>query len=153
MHSEACGSLVACSLRNVSLTTRRRFATEMGCNRCTHVYAPLMAYLIDVAATQKTSRRRRRDCRRRRGDVPATSGRIGCHIWRRLRDVALVRAHSHFEWSPESPESPELPRLIIRGSRGDVSANEIGPFAPNMCSLWYASNRDVGCQHTPHLGC
>ena len=29
-----------------------------------------------------------------------------------------------YVWSPESPESP---RLISRGSRGDVSASEIGP--------------------------
>ena len=59
----------------------------------------------------------------RRRDVPATCGRIGCHLWRRLREIALVRAQANF-WSPESPE---LPRLISRGSRGDVSASEIGP--------------------------
>ena len=55
----------------------------------------------DVAATEKTSRRRRRDCWRHRGDVPAASGRIGCHLWRRLQDVALVRAQAIF-WSSES---------------------------------------------------
>ena len=61
--------------------------------------------------------------RRRCGDVPATCGRIGCYLWRRLREVALVRAQAIF-WSPE------LPRLISRGSRGDVSASEIGPLRP-----------------------
>ena len=58
---------------------------------------------------------------------------------RRLRDV---RAQSHvlvsrvaatspwWERKPFflSPESPELPQLISRGSRGDVSASEIGPY-------------------------
>ena len=39
---------------------------------------------------------------------------------RRLR---FGESASYF-WSPESPESP---RLISRGSRGDVSASEIGP--------------------------
>ena len=42
--------------------------------------------------------------------------------WRRL-GCRLGESASHF-WSTESPE---LPRLISRGSRGDVSANEIGP--------------------------
>ena len=55
------------------------------------------------------------------GDVPATCGRIGCHLRRCLREVALVRAQAIFL----SPESPELPRLI---SRGNVSASEIGPL-------------------------
>ena len=40
--------------------------------------------------------------------------------WRCL----LGESTSHF-WSPESPE---LPQLISRGSRGDVSASEIGPL-------------------------
>ena len=78
----------------------------------------------DIAATAGDVAETSPQLRRRRGDVPATSGRIGCHlVWRRLRDVALVRAQAIF-WSPASPE---LPRLISRGSRGDVSANEIGP--------------------------
>ena len=91
-------------------------------------------------------RRRCGDCRRRRGDIPATSGELVVTLSGDVSDVALVRAQAIF-WSLESPrlislgslgdvslvraqaifwspESPELPRLI---SRGDVSANEIGP--------------------------
>ena len=103
--------------------------------------------------------RRCGDYRRCRGDVPATSGRIGCHlVWRRPSDVALASPWwernpfsglpSRRDWSVAavaatspwwerkpffwSSESPELPRLISRGSRGDVSASEIGPLLKRL---------------------
>ena len=57
-----------------------------------------------------------------RAGIFETSGRIGCHL---VSDVALAtRRLGERQAIFWSPEWPELPRLI---SRGDVSANEIGP--------------------------
>ena len=51
---------------------------------------------------------------------------------RRLR---FGESASYF-WSPESPKSP---RLISRGSRGDVSASEIGPLICKLLNLTLSS--------------
>ena len=65
------------------------------------------------------------------------SGAFAATMRRRLRDAAWPTLETTYNWARagiiETPslllslESPELPRLISRGSRGDVSANEIGP--------------------------